>query len=610
MDNYYLAALLKELTPQIQGKVLRKVAIASDNKAALLLDFHLPEGKWLMASLEPAISAIYLTTCGREQINEAHGFAAQVAKTLHGKSLISVKKPALERIIQLDFGRQQTGEITAQLFLALTGRTANAYLTDASKRVQAMLHNRPVYKMDEPIILPVEKLDIEAINSTLSPLSSEEDLLALPIIQQLLASKQLQKEFHARCIRQPAVSALQSLLRDACEAPPSPRIYATIELDRARDLAIKQKPTILLSHFPLKMVEQQPNARTEISPQPIDKPKDKTLTGKSLSQASTTSTPITSITIHFHIYLFPSLSDAGRSFYRSLATIQTSLREIQSLQRLLDDAVKKQQSLLTHLEEDWQKYRDPERFKQFGDLLLANQSTAKLQPGVAVVVDYYDANQSLLEIPIADDQNLQQAAADYYSQYQKSRRALDKISNRRTTLQKQLHELKLLLSQLKDASLMAQVMQIRERAEILLGIRKSEKTRNSSLHRKTTTPGRWYRSILGYEIIVGKNDRDNEAVTFRLARPHDVWLHAADYPGSHVIILNPKRQEIPIQIILEAAELAAYFSQAKEQQKVAVHYTQKKFVTKPPRAKPGLVRLSSYKTILVEPQCKLEKIAL
>jgi predicted ribosome quality control (RQC) complex YloA/Tae2 family protein len=357
------------------------------------------------------------------------------------------------------------------------------------------------------------------------------------------------------------------------------------------------------------MVEHQDKTPAETSGQPTDKQKIKTSTGNSQTKSPPTLTS-SSPNTHYHIQLFQSLSDAGRVFYQSLATLQKSLRELQSLQRLLDEAIKKQQSLLNNLANDCEKYHDPERFKKFGDLLLANQSTAKLQPGVAVVVDYYDANQSLLEIPIPENHNLQQAAADYYSQYQKSRRALAKISNRQATIQTQLNELQHLLLHLKEASLLSQIMHIRESAETLLGIRRSEKTRNSSLHRKTITPGRWYRSTLGYEIIVGKNDRDNEVVTFRLARPQDIWLHAADYPGSHVIIRNPKRQEIPMQIILEAAELAGYFSQAKEQQKVAVHYTQKKFVTKPPRAKPGLVRLSSYKTILVEPRCLLEKIEL
>ena len=109
--------------------------------------------------------------------------------------------------------------------------------------------------------------------------------------------------------------------------------------------------------------------------------------------------------------------------------------------------------------------------------------------------------------------------------------------------------------------------------------------------------------------MVGRNDRDNDVLTFRVARPHDIWLHAADYPGSHAIIRNPTRDAQPPQrTIAEAAELAAFYSQAKREGKAAVHYAQKKFVSKPPRSKPGLVRLSSFKTILVAPRCILERL--
>jgi predicted ribosome quality control (RQC) complex YloA/Tae2 family protein len=79
-------------------------------------------------------------------------------------------------------------------------------------------------------------------------------------------------------------------------------------------------------------------------------------------------------------------------------------------------------------------------------------------------------------------------------------------------------------------------------------------------------------------------------------------MHAADYPGSHVVIRNPNRQEIPPRTLLEAAQLAAFYSQGRAQTKAAVHYTQKKFVNKPRGAAPGLVSLASFKTILVEPR--------
>ncbi|HEU4387656.1 MAG TPA: NFACT RNA binding domain-containing protein, partial [Blastocatellia bacterium] len=114
--------------------------------------------------------------------------------------------------------------------------------------------------------------------------------------------------------------------------------------------------------------------------------------------------------------------------------------------------------------------------------------------------------------------------------------------------------------------------------------------------------GRHFVSSDGYEILVGRGDRENDTITFRIAGSRDLWMHAADYPGSHVVIRNPKRLEIPVTTIREAAQLAAFYSQARKESKAAVHYTQKKFVTKPTKAKAGLVRLSSYKAILVAPR--------
>jgi predicted ribosome quality control (RQC) complex YloA/Tae2 family protein len=115
-------------------------------------------------------------------------------------------------------------------------------------------------------------------------------------------------------------------------------------------------------------------------------------------------------------------------------------------------------------------------------------------------------------------------------------------------------------------------------------------------------PGvRRYLSADGYEILVGRAARDNDHLTFKVAKPNDLWLHAADYPGSHVIVRNPTRKEIPHGTVIAAAQLAAHFCQARKDSKVDVHYALRKFLSKPKGAAPGLVRMSSFKTITVSP---------
>ncbi len=103
----------------------------------------------------------------------------------------------------------------------------------------------------------------------------------------------------------------------------------------------------------------------------------------------------------------------------------------------------------------------------------------------------------------------------------------------------------------------------------------------------------------GREILVGRSSGGNVHLTFRLARPHDLWLHVEGYGGSHVVIRNPKGKTVPPRTLREAAQLAAFFSKARNAGKVPVHYTSARFVKRAKRAKPGTVLITQEKTIVV-----------
>jgi predicted ribosome quality control (RQC) complex YloA/Tae2 family protein len=110
-------------------------------------------------------------------------------------------------------------------------------------------------------------------------------------------------------------------------------------------------------------------------------------------------------------------------------------------------------------------------------------------------------------------------------------------------------------------------------------------------------------SIDGFEILIGRNSRENDSLTFHVAAPEDFWMHVADYSGSHVVVRNPsKAKTLPENVLTKAAQLASYFSQARNSPKVEVHYTRRKYVSKARRAKPGMVKLSEFASIRVEPK--------
>jgi predicted ribosome quality control (RQC) complex YloA/Tae2 family protein len=216
-----------------------------------------------------------------------------------------------------------------------------------------------------------------------------------------------------------------------------------------------------------------------------------------------------------------------------------------------------------------------------------------------LVVDYFDENTPTIEIEADENDSLTEAAEKFFRRYTKARNAKEEISKRSAILESEISNLKIKYERLSAAITAGEESDLAEFVE-----EKPDKAPLKSKEKGAAdfTGARRFSSSEGFEILVGKASKDNDFLTFRVAKSLDLWMHAADYPGSHVVVRNPNRQEIPPKTLLEAAQIAAFYSQARTQAKVAVHYTPKKYVNKPKGSSAGLVSLSSFKTILVEPK--------
>ena len=296
---------------------------------------------------------------------------------------------------------------------------------------------------------------------------------------------------------------------------------------------------------------------------------------------------------------FETLSGALDYFYSEKEAEKNFQTRANSAQSKLNQEIKKREKLVKKLNQDLLNHGDAESWKRFGDLILANLAMAKRVKNKVFVTDFYDENTPTVEIEIDENHTLTEAAERFFKKYTKARNALEEISKRLEIVAKEIENLELQKERLGKA--------IEEKDENVLSEFLGEKVEKTLVKTKekraeSFTGARRYASSDGFEILVGKVAKDNDFLTFRVAKPADLWLHAADYPGSHVVVKNPNRGEIPQKTLIEAAQIAAFFSQAKTQTKVAVHYTQKKFVNKPKGAVAGLVSLASFKTILVEPK--------
>jgi len=300
-----------------------------------------------------------------------------------------------------------------------------------------------------------------------------------------------------------------------------------------------------------------------------------------------------------------SISAAADKHYRALEVVHEFDSLAGNLVARVRKEIAKRKKLQANLEKDLLAHGNPEGHKRLGDLLLANIANAKRVGNRVTLIDYYAEGTPLLVMEIDENTSLQEAASESFSRYSKAKRAVEEIGTRRAQLERELgqfDEKRLRLEAAiarRDAAAIAEFEEPKDKPSRPL------KKQKASL----TIPGmRRYLSSDGYEVLVGRTARDNDQLTFRVARPNDLWLHAGDYPGSHVIVRNSSRSDIPHRTIIEAAQLAAKFSQASKDSKVAIHYTRRKFLSKPKGAAPGLVRMSSFKSITVEPGENLKRI--
>lgn len=317
-------------------------------------------------------------------------------------------------------------------------------------------------------------------------------------------------------------------------------------------------------------------------------------------------------------------SEAADAYYRRIEEERLFRTRAATLAARIRKEIEKRRKLERNLENDLTTHGDANQHKRIGELLLANISTAERHGKAVMIKDYYAEGEPTLELAIDENTTLPEEATKRFARYTKAKRALQEISDRLEKLHVELGALEQQRTTL-EAIIDDQDTEQLDLFEKEITGNKVRPTaapasrggkggaKGQSKQSAENVPGaRRFRSSDGYEIFVGRSAQDNDHLTFRVARPHDWWFHAADYPGSHVIVRNHARgsagNDVPHRTLVEAAQLAATYSNARHDAKVDVHYTQRKFLSKPKGGAPGLVRMSTFRTLLVEPRADSQRI--
>jgi len=304
----------------------------------------------------------------------------------------------------------------------------------------------------------------------------------------------------------------------------------------------------------------------------------------------------------YHMRTFNEVNSCLESLFTELE----KEREILSMQNKIDQIIKKNMVKINNKISDCQKkleeVKNCEQYKISGELIKANLSSIKRGDREITVINYYSPRQEDITIPLNDKLTPLENARLYFKKYRKTKDSYQIIFE-----QLQSHGLK--LAQLtefqrlyeQESNSLPHLIKIYNNLTKLGWAKKTAAPLKRHKKEKNRLVPAKYISKDGWEIYVGKNNLQNDFLTFKLASGNDTWLHAKNIQGSHIIIKNKgDKQSLPLDTLIQAANLAAYFSKAKKDNKVLIDYTLKKHVKKPKNARPGMVIYSHEKGLWIK----------
>src|SRR5215475_827937 len=571
MDNFLLQIIVNELGLRLGGH--RVGGIYQIGATDLAIDFYAPNERWLMISTDPQRLAFYLSARnpkqGGEELRSDTAFVALAKKHLGGSRLLASEKLGYDRVIHLEFNvKDKDGKSARRKLVALlTGRSANVLLTEDSRIIASLRERDETTTQYADPAPPADKLDpFLCTADKLGELIAGADGDIAEAARRLIGfSPVYAREFAARARKGTPDEALRGLLNDLCESPPKPAIYSPLAPPSGGAQA---------SIDDLKREIGRDDFDLVLSPIELE-----SFSGQSALR-------------------FTGVIEAADAYFAILEERRGLFALKRKLRSHILSRLRQRRDLLNHLARDLDKFLNGETHQRYGELLLANLHQAVKTAGGFLVTDFYDEAQPLIEIPSAGVPTPQEAAEHYFKLARKARRGFEKVSDRLPQVENEIARLEEHLAEL-DACVDAGAL---NSLAAQLNLPAPEKKSSQPAKKEEKIPGvRRYRSSDGYEIMVGRAGADNDHLTFRVAKSYDLWFHAADYPGSHVVLRNPQRKPIPPRAVTEAAQLAAKFSQARTLPRAAVNYCERKYVTKMKGFAPGQVRLSSFKTVMVEP---------
>ena len=565
-DAFFLTAVLEEVREKCIGARIDK--IHQPSRDTLILHMHSREYKTkLLFAANPTAPRLHLTTSSPENPAEPPMFCMLLRKHLLGAKLAEISQPPMERAATFTFDcTDEMGfPVQKRLVAELMGRTCNLYLLSPEGRILDCLRriglDESARRAALPGLLYQEPEKITKENPALYTREDFERLLTVPGADLL-------------CDR--LMDMLGGLSPLVCREA---ALFAAGSCDaRVENRDITETAQRLYLFFREHLCHPKPYYYAQADGTP-----------KQFAFCS--------------IRQYGSFQEAES--FTALLDMYYTVRDRKDAMRQKSQAVRKTvQNLCTRFkrklaiqEKELEATFDRERLRQLGDILTANIHRIKKGQTVVVCEDFYDENMASVEIPISPILSPQQNAAKFYKDYARMKNAEKELTRQISIGEEELTYLQSVLEELNRAQTDAELEEIKRELQEGGYIRADAGKKKMKASR---VPPMRFESTDGYPIYVGRNNRQNDELTFRLARKDDIWCHASKVHGSHVII-SCGGTTPPDDTITQAAQLAAYYSETSGGQNIPVDVTTVKQVKKIPNGKPGMVIYHTYKTVIANP---------
>lgn len=577
MDGVSVAALINELNNGLQGSRVDKIQQTEADE--LLISFYggAGGGKKVRLTSNSQVARVCFTEVRKKSPETAPLFCMLLRKHLGGAKFREAVQPDFERVIKLVFdGVNEFGDPCEKYLIAeIMGRHSNIILVDeAGKIIDAIKHiDFSVSSVRQ--VLP-------GLMYEYPPSQEKSNILTVSLSEIIEILKTQEGGIKADKALLGAFSGISPLISREIvyRAFKTTEIYMEeLEYSKLLDLAaccfevfraVRGK-----EFFPCYLVRRDTEKPFEFAAIEIKQYED---TADVIPQNS--------------------MSEAAENFYHERDMRERLAHRSARLVKIVSNNIDRCAKKLINQKSELADTENMEKYKRYAELITANLYALKENDTEAVVVDYYDPQMPEITIKLDERYSPAVNAQKYFKKYNKAKTAAGELAKQIKIASTELDYLESVEEELKKAETEQDLSEIGDELFEQGYIRRPKDAKKK---KKEISKPMEFETPDGFRVLVGKNNRQNDMLTLKLAKNSDMWFHTKDIHGSHVVLCYEHGKEFTDDAILYAATLAAKYSKASESSQVPVDYTLIKYVKKPSGAAPGMVIYTDNKTVYVTP---------